>query len=324
MSTAPKEPATVAMLMQLEAAPTLPEDEVSFKELASLLWRSKVFIGTATVMLSAAAMTAGHLIPKQYEVGVTLSPVTDEPSGSPRLGEVSALASQFGMGGLAGSWGGKRAESLALLQSEWLTERYIQQNQLLPVLFAERWNAQTGTWRATDPDKIPELWDGNLAFRKIRQVAEDQKTGLVKLTITWTDPKTAARWANDLVKMANDEARARAISEAQRNIAYLDQQAAKTTVSELRQAIYQLLEDEMKQEMLARGNDEYALRVVDPAVPPRKPSTPGLAVWGSAGVAGGLLLSVILTLLKASWSGVAAARSANDHRAVGRALSPRR
>jgi capsular polysaccharide biosynthesis protein len=310
MSTATKEPPAVAIRPQLEAVSTAAHDEVSFKELASILWRSKVSIGIATVLFSGLGVIAGLVIPKKYEGAVILSPVTEDASGSSgRFGAMSSLMAQFGVGGLLGASGGtKRAESLALLQSEWLTDRYIQENHLLPVLFASKWDAKAGTWNVTDPEKIPQLWDGNRAFKKIRLVADDPKTGLVKLTVTWKDPKVAARWANDLVKMTNEESRARAISEAQRNIAYLEEQAAKTTAAELRQAIYQLLQTEMKKEMLARGDDEYALKVIDPATEPRKPTTPGLMVWGGAGLAGGLVLSVIFTLFGAAWNGTASQR----------------
>jgi uncharacterized protein involved in exopolysaccharide biosynthesis len=284
-------------------------DVVSVKELASILWRSKVFIVVMTLLVGAAAVAGGLLIPKKYEGSVLLSPVTEESGGNGRLGAVSALMSQFGFAGLGGGAGGaKRAESLALLQSQALTEQYIQDNNLLPVLFAKKWDAQAGRWNVTDPDKIPDLWDGNRAFGKIRQVADDAKTGLVKLSITWTDPKTAAKWANDLVKLTNEQSRARALSEAQRNIAYLNEQAAKTTESELRQAIYQLLEVEMKQEMLARGNYQYALRVIDPAKVPRRPTTPGVLVWALAGLAGGIFLSMLLALLRAAWNVSATSR----------------
>jgi len=50
----------------------------------------------------------------------------------------------------------------------------------------------------------------------------DPKTGLVTLSITWNDPNIAAKWANGLVRMANDYLRDQAIEESERNIAYLD------------------------------------------------------------------------------------------------------
>jgi uncharacterized protein involved in exopolysaccharide biosynthesis len=310
MSTVTKEPPALVLRLQPEALSPPPPDEVSFKDLVSILWQAKLSIAAIALVTLVSAVLLGLWMPRKYEATVILSPVTDEGNVGGKLSMVTSLMSQLGVAALAGggSGNGRRAESLALLQSGVLTERYIRENQLLPVLFPKQWDTEKGRWRPTDPAKIPEEWDGNRAFRKIRNVADDAKTGLVKLTITWTDPKAAARWANDLVKLTNEQARARVISEAQRNITYLNEQAGKTTVAELRQAIYQLLEQEMKKEMLARGDDQYALRVIDPAEAPRRPTTPGPMLWALAGLGGGLLLAVVITLFRASWNGTAAAR----------------
>ena len=76
---------------------------------------------------------------------------------------LSKLASQFG--GVADilSFGGssnQKAEAIAILQSRVLTETYIREQNLLPILFASKWDATKGEWKARDPAKWPTLWDG--------------------------------------------------------------------------------------------------------------------------------------------------------------------
>ena len=51
-------------------------------------------------------------------------------------------------------------------------------------------------------------------------------------------------------------------------VEYLNQELEKTNVAELRQAIYRLIEAQIKQKTLARLRDEYVFRVLDPAAPP--------------------------------------------------------
>ncbi len=99
---------------------------------------------------------------------------------------------------------------------------------------------------------------------------DDKKAQVVNLTVTWTDGEVAALWANELVKMANARMRADAVTEAQRNIDYLTGEMASTNVISLQQAVGRLLETEMQKLMIARGNEEYAFKIVDHAVPPRK------------------------------------------------------
>jgi uncharacterized protein involved in exopolysaccharide biosynthesis len=151
----------------------------------------------------------------------------------------------------------------------------------------------------TDPEEIPTLWKANDLFKKkVRAVATDSKTGLVTLTITWTDPKIAAQWANDLVKSANNYLREKAIEQSERNIAYLNDQAAKTDAVGIRQAMYSILQVEINKAMLARGSEEYAFKVIDPATVPEKKTSPKRSLWLASGFAGGALLSIMFLLVR--------------------------
>src|SRR5882757_8632770 len=106
-------------------------------------------------------------------------------------------------------------------------------------------------WAISDPEKIPTLWKANLDFKnKVRAVASDTKTGMVTLAITWKDPVTAAKWANDLVRMTNEFLRNKAIEQSEKNIAYLNEQAAKIDAVGVKQAIYSILQSELNKGML--------------------------------------------------------------------------
>jgi uncharacterized protein involved in exopolysaccharide biosynthesis len=120
----------------------------------------------------------------------------------------------------------------------------------------------------------------------------------VTLTIKWRDAHTAAKWANDLVATTNDYLRGRAMEETDRNVAFLNEQALKTNVVEAKQAIYKILESEISKGMVARGSNEYAFKILDPAVAPDKPTSPDPPIWISAAAFAGLLLSSAVVLLR--------------------------
>lgn len=281
----------------------LDRDEVPLAYVLRLVWRRKWLILGIAVLFGLGAALAAAFSPSKYESSIVLSPVTQSPNGG-LTGTLSSLASQFGgLASLAGISVGndtRKAETLAVLQSEALTERYIAENDLLPVLFADRWDPVRKRWRTQDATRIPTPWQANRLFEgRVRSVRIDAKTGLVTMTITWTDPKTAARWANGLVRMTNDYLRNRAVEESARNIAYLNSEASKTDMVGVKQAIYEILESEISKEMLARGSDEYALKVIDPAVPPERRSSPVLKLWTGVGVLGGAFLAVLFVLIAA-------------------------
>jgi uncharacterized protein involved in exopolysaccharide biosynthesis len=281
------------------------ESEMSLYQLVAALSARRWLILCITGFTTAVAGALAFSVHKRYQASVMVSPVSSSASNS-QFGALSSLTSQFsGLASLAGvsvAGDSKKFESLAVLQSEALTERFIQQNDLLPVLYQKQWDSVGKRWKPSDPEKIPTLWKANKYFKnKIRTMTTESKTGLVTLNITWKDPQLAANWANQLVQMTNDYLRDQAIRESERNIAYLNEQATKTDVVGVRQALYTLLQNEINKEMLARGNNEYALKVVDPAFAPENPSSPIVILWVLIGFFGGLLTSFFVIFLRDSW-----------------------
>jgi hypothetical protein len=84
----------------------------------------------------------------------------------------------------------------------------------------------------------------------------------------------AARWANDLVAKLNLHARNRSIDEANRSVEYLNNELTNTHVFEMQQTIYRLIERELRAKVSANVREEFAFRVIDPAVPPEKRESP--------------------------------------------------
>jgi uncharacterized protein involved in exopolysaccharide biosynthesis len=134
-------------------------------------------------------------------------------------------------------------------------------------------------------------------------VVQDPKTGLVTFSITWRDPVIAANWANGLVALTNRQKRDKAISVSDRNITYLRDQATKTELVPVQSALSTLMEGEYKQSMIAGGNDEYALKVIDPAVVPETPSSIRRSFIVLGGLVGGLFVGCLFVFVRSSWRG---------------------
>jgi uncharacterized protein involved in exopolysaccharide biosynthesis len=279
-------------------------DELSVKDLLRILWRGRYLMLAVTLILTVGVAVYSILATKQYDATTILSPVADDSSGgrlSSLVSQVSGLSSLTSMAGLPGNTNTQKAETIAVLQSNKLTQEYIASNDLLPILYPGQWDSIQHKWKVQGK-KVPTIWKANVMFRTtIRAVTTDSKTGLVALTIKWRDPQIAAKWANDLVKLTNDYLRKKAIDESERNIAYLSEQAGKTDAVGVRQAVYQILQEEIKKTMLARGSDEYAVKVIDPAVAPERPSSPQPVIWTIVAFFVGLLLSVILVIVRNWW-----------------------
>jgi uncharacterized protein involved in exopolysaccharide biosynthesis len=278
-------------------------DELHLRELIETLWQWKWRV---LVLAATAAIVAGAVawyLPPKYSASIIISPVSDTSGGGALVGGISSVLSQIGnvasLAGIAAPADTEKAESVAVLNSEALTDEYIEENNLLPILYPDKWDAVHGQWSVR---RAPTLWEAYQYFNlKIRTITTDPKTGMVTLTIVWRDPKAAAVWANGLVSAANAYLRKQAIDESERDIAYLNSQAAKTDALPIKQVIYTILQTEISKQMLARGNDQYAFKVLDPAVPPERPGSPRPLVWVLAALIGTLLLAVLSAYARLAW-----------------------
>ena len=72
-----------------------------------------------------------------------------------------------------------------------------------------------------------------------------------------------------MVKQLNEQLREQAIADSKKRVGYLEQELAKTTLQDMRAVLYNLLESEKQKGMLANVNEDFALKVIDPAVAPK-------------------------------------------------------
>lgn len=225
---------------------------------------------TACVLVFTCGFTAlAFLMTPVYEATVVLIPANTERSieqlGS-TLGQLGGIASLAGLN--LGSRGTETEEALAVLRSRQFTEGFIDDAHLMPLLFANRWDAEHDRWKGP-PDKQPTPAKAYKYFdKKVRTIVQDKKTGLVTLQIDWKNRAEAARWANELARRLNEEMRDRSIKKAESSLGYLEHELENTTAVATREAIGRLIESQVKQRMVAHVTQEYAFRIVDKAMAP--------------------------------------------------------
>lgn len=258
---------------QLPSSPPYPpnaeDDEIDILELWDTLMSGWQWIAGATILAAVSSIAVALLMTPIYRSQVVM--VSAEDPGA-RGGGASALAAQFGgiadLAGVSLGATGSKAEAMAVLKSRSLAEGYIKEMNLLPILFEEKWDAANQRWKVDDPTKIPTIEAAyKFLSENVLKIDEDKKTGVITLSVEWKDRIMAAQWANDLVRRANDTMRARAVAEAQASIDYLHLELGKTGVVEIQQAIYRLLEANYKTSSIANTREQYAFKVIDPAVP---------------------------------------------------------
>jgi uncharacterized protein involved in exopolysaccharide biosynthesis len=290
----------------LVVPPGEQEGAMSFAELSATLAKSWKTLAVASFV--SALIMAGISLPMRnvYRGQVIVAPVTEDSTMSGESGGLHQLGGLAALAGInIGAGADRREEEIATLSSMGFAREFISGEDLMPVLFPDNWNPRTKQWK---PGKVPPtLEDAALKFtQSVSRIATDQKTGLVVVTVEWTSPELAARWANEMVDRVNDRLRAEAIRNADLSIEYLNKELKKTSVVQIQQAIYQLIESQINKAMMANVQREYAFRVIDPAYPSKHKVRPKRAIMVLVGAAVGLFFGAIFVFARRA---LAASRS---------------
>jgi uncharacterized protein involved in exopolysaccharide biosynthesis len=271
---------------------------VSVIQLVKRGWRAMLTIFLAVSLIS---ILAAWLIPKVYEGDVLISYNPVDQTGS----KLASLAGQFG--GLAALAGvdltpstDDRPEALATIASRQFSVEFMEQHHLLPILFPDAWDAAGNRWKVA-ADEIPTMADAFKLFDEhVRSVNDDKSTGLITVSIRSKQREHVAEWANALVSESDTLLRKRALRDSQFAVTFLQKELTENDLVEVRQAISQVLQQQISTLALANGRKEYAFKVIDPAVTP----DPDLFVWPNRpliivlGLAFGLALGFSYVLIR--------------------------
>ena len=280
-------------VMPEQALVGLADDEISLRQLWGILWHGKWIVIVLTVVFAVGSVVYALLAEEWYRAEVLLAPA-DEKSTSGLSGQLGGLAALAGV--TVG--GGDSVEAVAVLESRDFARKFIEDFKLLPVFYSEEWDGSASRWIGDDPQEWPEIRGAVKYFHdNVLSVTQDRQNSLVTLAIEWTDPELAATWAGALVSRLNARLREQALKEAETNVEYLRSELARTNVVTLQQSIGRLLESELQKLMLARGNEEFAFRVLDSASAPKERVRPKRTLIAVVGTLLGGMLGVFFVFM---------------------------
>lgn len=256
-----EKPERVIVLLQ----PSLDEGNVDIKAALRVLLGSYLVIFSFVLLGAALALTHVFSAAHRYRSQL-IATVSEDAAGLGGIngGQLGSLASLVGVN--IGMENGRQAEYIARLSSRALITAFIQQHNLLPELFARRWDKDKSVW--LDDGKPPPTMNQavDMFLARVLKVKLDSKTGLVTLSIEWFDRSLTAQWANDLVGLLNDKVRSDVILQSRQSIELLNKEADAASALAVREAIFKLVEANLNRATLANARKEYALKVIDPAI----------------------------------------------------------
>lgn len=269
---------------------SMSNEALSVREVWSILWNRRWLVVAVAIGGLTTGILAGVLITPQYRVKAVLVPAESGSEGlfSSLMGSFGGLSSMMGMSGMMQDY---TTEALALFESRRFVQQFIEDENLMPKLFPRDWDPEAKAWRDA-PEDAPTLWKSYFKFSDRFRAFKDRKTGLVTVEMDWPDRLEAARLVNTIIDRVNQDMRGRAMSESTLTIDYLQKEVDAARSIELQKTIYGLIENQIKIKAVASARQQFAFKVLDPALAPDaddmiKPKPVLYAVGGT--ILGGML-----------------------------------
>ena len=293
------------------------DDEIDLRELFAVLWAGKLKIIAITAVFAVGSVLYALLMPNQYKATALLAPAQSDGGGlSSALGQLGGLASLAGVS--IGEGSSSEAQIAQEIMKSWsFIESFIADNNLeVEVYAAESWNKRSGelkidddvydidtqAWLLEDDDtdtlRAPTSWEVFKRFSEMLSVSEDKKSGLVSVSLEYYSPNIAKAWLDLYVAAINEHMQKRQVAKVSQNISYLEQQIAQTSIAEMREVFYTIIEEQTKNKMVAEASPDYAFIAVSPSMVPEEKSQPKRALICVLGTLLGGMLGVLVALIR--------------------------
>jgi subunit length determinant Wzz-like protein len=237
--------------------------EAGVLDFLEFIWRKKLslvwIMGSALILGLLVALLTKPL----YSAEAIIAPKEPQKSMS-TSGLLSQLSAASGMAAALGGGGASLNKMELLLKSLDISVSVIQENDLLPVLCPDQWDAANGTWK--HPDSPPSIRKAAERLRRgILSVTSNPRQNVMTVGVNFPDSVMAKRLVEFFIQSLSRKIRNDIITESVSNRAYLDSQIVSTTDPMLRQKIQELIGMEIEKAMLVSTNSVEVL--IPPAVP---------------------------------------------------------
>lgn len=293
------------------------DDEIDLREVFNALLEGKWIIISFTAFISIIGVIYSLLLPNIYESKAMLVPVdSSNDSISSALGSYSGLASMAGIQLPSKSNQNNSSQAKHKISSLSFFKNNIMPNiDLAELMAVKSWEPQTNTLVFNNeiydtksntwvrdysyPQKqIPSAQESFEEFKKHIILEDNKKAGFFSVSIKHQSPFVAQKWVELVVNEVNDFYREKDRSESEIALRFLNKQISMTNLSEIKQLLAMLLQEEVKTLTLIEAKEFYVFDYIDPPDIMELKSEPKRALICIIFVLLGGCLSIIFVLLR--------------------------
>lgn len=292
-------------LNRLNNSKTQIDGAVSPRQIFSTIWSNITAIFAAFVAISIIGFLLIGMKPDYYRSSALLVPSKDSASNASGLGSIGGVAALAGINIGSGTVSDVDI-AIETLKSRDFILNFIENHGLKAnIVAAKRWNEDTGKLEYIDSIYVeeaggqlefvgnPEFYNDSFVldeFSKMFSLKQSPDKGFVQLSFVHKSPVVAEFVLDAIIKDINSVMRDRAIAESNKNIKYLEKKISEVAYSELREVFYSLIEEQIKNSMIAETRTDYVFSIID------SPYTPDEAA-GPQRILFGLIIGLLAVLL---------------------------
>ncbi len=290
-------------------------DEIDLAEVFSLLWSKKRLIASITSIAAILSVLYSLSLPNIYESKALLAPAASEDSLKSKLGNLASLTSIAGVS-LPPEFTNSK-EAIARMKSlQFFSNNILPRIKLEDLMAVEEWIPEQNTLiyneNLFDSDKnkwvrnvsyprktIPSEQEAFKVFKRMVSITEDTKTLFISISVEHKSATIAYEWLNIIIDQINETMRKIDAQKAENAITYLTEKSKSTNIQSSKDAISNLLENQIQTLMLTSSDDrEYVLKVIDAPVVAELKSKPSRAMICIIGTLLGGILSLVVVFLQ--------------------------
>ena len=284
------------------------EEELDFKSIIKTFWDQKILIFAITSGFAIVSIISVLNTPNEFKAVSKIIPAEDSSSGRASTGLAAQLGGLAGIAGLGGDASTpEHLIALEIMQSWSFVENFIEKNNLDKELYAlQGWNPKSNELifdedvYDIDTDQwisiAPTSWKLYQLFLDRLTIIPQRDSTIINISYEHFSPVRSKEYVDLFLKEINSYMRLRKIEMATNNITYLQSQANKTQISEMKSVFYNLIEEQTKTKMLAEVNVDYVFVTIDKAMVPELKSKPfrSLIVIQTTFIGGLISLALVL------------------------------
>ena len=297
--------------IEKDLPPQTFEDEISLREIVSVLWNGKLLISAITTFFALTSIIVSLSLTNYYTSESLLISRDKQESG---MSSLSGLASIAGVD--LSSQGASLNKVIDIIQSREFVKRLITYDDVLPSIMAaksydtstkklsfdpELYNESSKTWVRDAPvnrDVVPSYIETHKEYSELLSITKDRLTGHVTIKIEHISPVFAYDFLSLVIQEANDVYREIDIDGANKALTYLNQELSGSPQVELKKSITNLMENQLETKMMASIHDDYVLMTLEPPFIPERKSGPVRSLIVILSTISGGLLSFMVVLFR--------------------------